>query len=277
MIAELTARGVPALSETPPAPDLSSLIALNELVGKGAKIQVSEQYHMHPLHASRLSLVEKGLIGDVNHMQISACHGYHAISLIRKFLGLGYENAVISARSITTSLTAGPDRFGIPRQEKLIDSLQVIAMLEFGDKVVLYDFSDDQYFSWIRSNRFLVRGNKGEISNNTIRYLKDFRTPVEIELKRQNAGEYGNLEGYYLKGILAGDEWIYTNPLIPGRLTDDEIGVASCLLKMNRFVREGVSFYSLEEASQDHYLSMMIDKAANTGNKIQTESQIWSF
>jgi hypothetical protein len=32
--------------------------------------------------------------------------------------------------------------------------------------------------------------------------------------------------------MLAGEEWIYKNPFIPGRLTDDEIAIATCLKKM---------------------------------------------
>ena len=34
------------------------------------------------------------------------------------------------------------------------------------------------------------------------KYLKDFKTPIEFELRRQNAGENGNLEGLYFKGVL---------------------------------------------------------------------------
>ena len=92
----------------------------------------------------------------------------------------------------------------------------------------------------------------------------------------RNAGENGNLEGYYLKGILGGNAWIYQNPFVPGRLSDDEIAIASCLEHMAHYVEGGPEFYSLAEASQDHYLSMMIDQAATTGEPVSTFLQPWA-
>jgi hypothetical protein len=92
-----------------------------------------------------------------------------------------------------------------------------------------------------------------------------------------NLGEYGNLEGFALKGILAGEEWIYKNPFAFARLSDDEIGVASCLEKMYQYTQTGQDFYSLAEGSQDHYLSLMIDEAVRTGEKVKTEFQPWAI
>jgi len=273
---ELVERGIPVLTETPPAPDLDSLIEINKLPAQGAKIQVAEQYHLHPLHSARISIANSGKLGEISQVQVSLCHGYHGISLMRKLLGIGFENAIITASKTTTPLMDGPNRDGGPREEKMIESEQVIASLDFGSKYGIYDFTDDQYFSWIRSNRLLVRGSKGEITDQSVRYLKDFQTPIEYELKRVNLGEYGNLEGYALKGILAGEEWIYQNAFIPGRLSDDEIGVAACLEKMYRYAKTGEDFYSLAEGSQDHYLSLMINEAVKTGGKVKTETQPWA-
>jgi hypothetical protein len=90
-------------------------------------------------------------------------------------------------------------------------------------------------------------------------------------------GEYGNLDGFGLKGILAGEEWIYKNAFTPGRMTDDEIAVASCLEKMYQYTKTGQDFYNLAEGSQDHYLSLMINEAVRTGEKVRTESQPWAI
>ena len=73
-----------------------------------------------------------------------------------------------------------------------------------------------------------------------------------------------------------GDEWFYRNPLAPGRLSDDEIAVGTCLLKMDEGIRDGSEFYPLAEACQDHYLSIMIGKAASSGETVQTETQAWA-
>jgi hypothetical protein len=274
---ELVERGIPVLTETPPAPDLESLIEINKLTEHGAKIQVAEQYHLHPLHAARITIAKSGKLGEISQVQISECHGYHAISLMRKLLGIDFEDATITASKITAPLMDGPKRDGGPREEKIIESQQVIASFDFGGKNGIYDFADDQYFSWIRAKRLLVRGSKGEITDRSVRYLKDFQTPIEYELKRVNMGEYGNLEGLGLRGILAGEEWIYKNAFMSGKLSDDEIGVAACLEKMYQYTKTGEAFYSLAEGSQDHYLSLMIDEAVRTGEKVQTKRQPWAM
>jgi len=276
MLRELAHRGMPALSETPPAPDLEGLIALHELTERGARIQVAEQYQFQPSHAARLYLARSGRLGAVTQAQVSAAHGYHGMSLIRGLLGVEFEEATIWAREFASPLVAGPDRQGPPMAERITDSRQVIAYLDFGDKLAVYDFTGDQYFSWIRSPRVLVRGERGEIRNHQVGYLRDFRTPVHVELRRMNAGEDGNLEGYYHKGILGGEEWVYRNPFVPARLTDDEIAVATCLDKMAKCVDDGPSFYGLPQASQDHYLNLMIAQAVETGEPVLARRQPWA-
>jgi len=275
IIKELTLKNIPVLAETPPAEDLEGLIELNKLTRDGAKVQVAEQYQFQPMIAATIATARSGKLGDISQVQISVAHCYHGISVMRKIMGIDFENATITARSFSSPLLDGPNRNGKPNEEKTIISNQVIATFDFGDKLAIYDFTDDQYFSWIRSNRMLIRGNKGEIVNYKVSYLKDFRTPVEFDLIRKDAGLNGNLEGYYHKGILAGEEWIYENPLVPARFTDDEIAVATCLDKMSSYVNGGPSFYSLAQASQDHYLSLMFSKSLNENKPVLTKSQPW--
>ena len=267
---------MPVLAETPPAPDLAGLIALYEGLPLKAKIQVAEQYHLQPLHAARLAVVQSGKLGTVTQAQVSVAHGYHGISLIRRLLRTGFEPVTITASQFVSPLIVGPSRNGPPVEEQTKPSRQVIAHLDFAGKLGIYDFCDDQYFSWIRSPRMLVRGEKGEINNTRIRYLADFRTPISFEFVRQNAGEDGNLEGYYHKGILAGNEWVYKNPFAPAHLSDDEIAIASCLAKMDQYVAGGPDFYSLAEASQDHYLSLMMERALTSSQSVSTTRQPWA-
>lgn len=276
MLHVLAEHGVPALAETPPAPDLDGLIAMHELVQRGAKIQVAEQYHLQPLHAARIAIARSGRLGTVTQAQVSAAHGYHGVSLIRKLLGVTFENVTVRAHRFVSPIVAGPDRSGPPAQEQIRPSTQVIAYLDFGDKLGVYDFTGDQYRSWIRSQRVLVRGERGEINNTQVRYLADFLTPITFGLVRRNAGEDGDLEGYYHKGILAGDEWVYKNPFAPARMSDDEIAVASCLIGMDRYLDGGPDFYSLAEAAQDHYISLMIERALASSETVRTTSQPWA-
>ena len=277
MLRALTEHGMPALAETPPAPDLDGLIALHELTARGATIQVAEQYQFQPMHAARLALARSGKLGTVTQAQVSAAHGYHGINLLRGLLNVGFDEVTITARSFSSPIVAGPGRSGPPSGEKVVESQQVIAQLDFGDKLGVFDFTGDQYFSWIRSPRLLVRGERGEINNQQVRYLQDFLTPIELDLRRVDAGQGGNLEGYYHKGIMAGSDWLYRNPFIPARLTDDEIAVATCLQKMSAYVQGGPGFCGLPEASQDHYLSLMINEAIKTGEAVQTQKQVWAY
>ncbi|WP_079910921.1 Gfo/Idh/MocA family protein [Paenibacillus sp. 32352] len=278
ILKQLAELGIPALSETPPAPDLDALIDLNSTLHRlDARVQVAEQYPFQPLHAARQACIDSGRIGRVSQVQVSVAHGYHGIALMRRWLGVGYEPAVIRAFTFESSLIAGPSRAGAPASEQLTVSKQTFASLQFaGGQLGMFDFTGDQYFSWIRSPRVLIRGERGEIVNETMTYLLDYLTPIETPLIRKDAGENGNLEGYYHKGILAGDQWVYRNPLAPARLTDDEIAVATCLLKMDEYVRTGKSFYSVAEASQDHYFHLLIQQAASSGETVTSVKQPWA-
>jgi hypothetical protein len=276
LLHDLAARGIPVLSETPPAPDVERMCDLCRLVDSGARIQVAEQYIYQPHHAARLALVASGALGRVSQTQVSAAHGYHGTSLIRHFLGVGFENARIRATRFASPLVAGPDRAGPPTEERVEPSSQTIAWLDFGDRLGVYDFCGDQYFSWVRNERLLVRGERGEIINMGAAWLLDHLNPVEIDIRRMVAGATGNLEGHYLKGYLAGERWLYRNPFLPGRLTDDEIAVATSLAGMADYLAGGPPVYSLAEACQDRYLDMLIARAAETGEVIESETQPWA-
>jgi predicted dehydrogenase len=276
IIAELAARNLPILTETPPAPTLAGLLDLWALVGKGAKIQVAEQYIYQPLHAARLALARSGKLGDVSFTHVSSCHGYHGTSLIRHFLGIGFENATVTGRAFESTIVGGPGRAGPPSAEKLGASRQVIAQLDFGNRLGVYDFTGDQYFSWIRSLGVLIRGSRGEIRDTRLRYLVDYLTPIEAELLRQDKGPNGNLEGLWHKGIIAGSEWVYTNPFPYAPLSDDEVAIATTLAGMQRYVETGEDVYSFAEAAQDQLLSLAIDEAVKSGGSVTTTTQPWA-
>jgi predicted dehydrogenase len=275
IILELASHDVAVLAETPPAEDLDALTKLWKELPGNARVQVAEQYQFQPAHAARLALARSGLLGEISEAQISVAHGYHGVSLIRNFLNIGFESASIRALQFKSPIVAGSTRAGPPQQERKILTTQTIATLQFEGKLAVFDFVEDQYFSWIRSHRVLVRGDRGEINNLDVRYLIDFATPIEMQLKRVDAGQTGNLEGHHHKGYTAGGTWWYQNSFAPARLSDDEIAIATCLDSMARYLETGNSFYGLAEGSQDHYLGILIDRAAKTGNVLESSNQIW--
>jgi predicted dehydrogenase len=279
LLTELGDRGMAVLAETPPAPDLDGLRALRRLSDAGGRIQVAEQYRYQPLHAARLAIVASGRLGTISQTQISVAHGYHGIDLLRRFLGVDAEPVTITARRFRSPIVAGPDRAGPPASERLIEAEQVIATFEFGDgaasRLGMLDFTDEQYFSWIRGLRLLVRGERGEIDGHVVRWLADARTPIRLALERHDTGHDGNLEGLYLEGITAGAEWLYRNPFAPARLTDDEIAVATCLAGMPAAIAGGPAVCSLADAVHDRYLDLLVAEAVESGLPVRALSHVW--
>lgn len=276
LVIELSGRGMPVLYETPPSPALDGLRALHEaLQDLPSKVQVAEQYHLQPLHAARLEAMKQGWIGTPSFARVSVAHGYHGISLLRRFSDIGFELPTITARRFKAPLINGPGRDGPPGEEKTIESDQLLATFDWGEKLGVFDFVGDQYFSWIRGQDLLVRGERGEIHNEEIRLLQDFQTPLKVTLQREMAGANGNLEGFYLKGLTGRGQWLYQNPFVPARLSDDEIACAACLQGMKTYIETGHGFYSLAEAMHDRYLDILMNEAAQKGETVVAESQPW--
>ena len=277
LLMELAERGLAVLCETPPAADLDGLRRLAPLAQHGPRIQVAEQYRFQPLHAARLALATDGRLGTISQAQVSVAHGYHGIDLIRRFLGVGTEPVTITAHRFESAVVAGPDRAGPPAAERIVRDSQVIATFDFGERLGILDFADEQYFSWIRGLRFLARGERGEIDGYDARWLVDQRTPVRVRLERHDAGHDGNLEGLYLEGITAGAEWVYRNPFGTARLTDDEIAVATCLARMSEAIDGGPDVCSLADAVHDRYLDLLAEEAIRSGEPVRAAAHLWDI
>jgi predicted dehydrogenase len=273
----LHALNLAVLCETPAAPDVAAMTEIWRMVEQGFRIHVAEQYLFQPFHAARLALCQDGRLGKVSVARVSTAHGYHGVSLMRKFLGIGFEDATIRARQFVSPVVQGANRNGPPAEEKIVDGTQVLADFDFGDRLGIFDFTDIQYWSYIRSHRVVIRGERGEIADNEVRWLRDFRTPVVNTLQRRDRGQGGDLDGYWLESIQLGGETVFSNPFWRGRLMDDEVAIATALEKMAAYVRdEGDGPYSFAEAAQDQYLSLLMLEAAKTGETVRTSRQPWA-
>lgn len=295
-IKKLAQAKIPALCETPPALSVEALGELYELVRSGARIQVAEQYNRVPLHAARLNIARSGVIGDVSHAQVSVAHDYHGLSLMRHLLGVKFENALVTATRLKGALMDGPTRYNTyrPEGERLVDTTQCLAVFDYGAKSGLFDFIGEQYASWVRRQRVLVRGSKGEIADEKVHVLLDCKTPVILPIVRMDTHEYDYM---YLHGYTLGSEWVYRNPYQPEvkeganttfygrvwdfesttyRLTDDEIAVADVMRGMSRYVDTGVDVYSFAEGAQDQYMQLVINRAVAEGRPVMMETQVWA-
>ena len=79
--------------------------------------------------------------------QVSVGHGYHGVSLLRKYLDVGFENCEIRAWEFVNPIVEGPGRAGYPDKERIIRDRQQFAVLDFGGKWGVFDFTEEQYFS----------------------------------------------------------------------------------------------------------------------------------
>jgi predicted dehydrogenase len=274
---KLHALKLSVLCETPAALDVPAMIAIWRLVERGLKWHVAEQYLFQPLHASRLALINSGRLGSVSFARVSNAHGYHGVSLMRKFLQLGFEDATIRARTFASPAALGASRDGPATEDKLVTGTQTLGEFDFGDKLGLFDFTDIQYWSTVRSHRCVIRGDRGEIADLEVRWALDAREPHMDVLRRRDRGQGGDLDGYWLERIELAGETIFANPYWRGRLMDDEVAIATALDKMAAYVRgEGDGPYSFAEAAQDQYLALAMAEAAASGETVKTSRQPWA-
>jgi predicted dehydrogenase len=274
---ELVGLGARVLAETPPAPDLPGLRALWDDVGSSGLVQVAEQYLLMPGHAARLAAVREGVIGDPTSVQISSTHLYHAVSLIRGLLGVGFEPATVSARAFTAPL-ADPLGFGEWRGDATPkDAVTTLATIDWGGRMGLYDFTDNQWWNPLRHRRIVIRGAGGEIADDRLVRLADPTTPVASAFEYRRTGIDLNLEGNDLQHVSLDGRVLYRNPLAGTRLSEDDVAVADLLERTGAWARgEGPEPYPLADGLQDHLISVAIGESAETGRDVTTEREAWA-
>jgi predicted dehydrogenase len=274
---ELVGLGARVLAETPPAPDLPGLRSLWDDVGGSGLVQVAEQYLLMPAHAARLAIVREGIVGEPTSVQVSSTHLYHAVSMIRGLLGVGFEPAVVSARSFTAPLAdpLSPDGWSGDSTPKEIST--TLATLDFGGRMGLYDFTDNQWWNPLRSRRIVVRGSLGELVDDRVVRLVDPTSPVESQLVRRQTGIDLNLEGVDLDHISFDGRVVYRNPFKGTRLSEDDVAVAALLERTAAWARgEGPEPYPLAEGLQDHLISLAIGESLATARDVTTTTEAWA-
>ncbi len=241
-IKDLCEIGVPVLSETP--------IMNIDGFKPEYKVQVAEQFHFMPRNMAIKKVIDSGILGEVHQVQLSCCHEYHASSLIRFFLDTKNERPEIQTIKLNDKVTRYNSRQGFIAPA-LLDAEQTIKILKFKTKTAIYDFNFEQYFSDIRSSRIVIRGTLGEIVDNKCTYLKN-GIPYSFKIARNAYGINENLDGFSLLNITGNGEVLYDNPFKNARLSDEEIAIATCLVKMKEYIINGVDFYSIKSALLDN-------------------------
>ena len=265
------------LCETPPAPDRDGLRSLWQSVGASGLVQVAEQYLLMPSHASRLALARSGAIGTVTSVEVSSTHGYHAVALIRTFLGARFERATVSAQTFTAPLIDPLVRDAWTDDDQPKAATTTIATVDFGGTMGLYDFTDNQWHNQLRSRRIVIRGSAGEIANDEVVRLLGPRTIVRSPLVRRQTGYDLDLDGFDTDHISLGDSILYRNPFPGLRLNDEEVAISTMLTATAAWCRdEGPPPYPLADGCQDHLLSLAIEESATSGAPVTTSVEAWA-
>jgi predicted dehydrogenase len=277
VLTELLAAGAKVLTETPPAPDVAGLRALWASAGATRRVQVAEQYLLLPAHAARLALVREGIIGTPTSVQVSSTHGYHAVSMIRGFLGGGFDPVTVSARTFIAPLVDPLGRDGWTDDDAARPATTTLATVDLGDgRSGVYDFTDNQWHNQLRFRRILIRGSRGEIADDRVVRLAEPRAILTSDLRRYQLGHDLNLDGYDTEHISFDGRVVYRNPFVGQRLMDEEIAIASSMEATGRWSRdEGPAPYPLAEGCQDHLISLAIDKSAASGALVRTDAEPW--
>ena len=274
---ELVAAGVKVLAETPPAPDLDGLRALWQDVGASGLVHVAEQYTRMPGHAARLAVEQDGVVGAATSVEVASTHLYHAVSLIRGFLGVDMDETVVDARTFVAP-RADPLSFdGWVPDARPEPKTTTLATLDFGDgRMGLYNFVDNQWWNPLRARRIVVRGSLGEIVDDQVTRLTP-DGPVTSPIVYRRTGVDMNLEGNDVVHASFDGRVVWRNAWVGTRFSEDDLAVADHLVAAGAWARgEAEGPYPLAQACQDHALGLAIEESARTRTEVRVAEEPWA-
>ena len=273
MVTLLLKAGVPVLSETPLATDISTLRSLDETQRQtGTALELAEQYFLWPTHQARRTLIDRGLLGQVTSCTLSMMHDYHAVSMLRFYLGEENGDVQIRARRVTSPIVKTGDRSGLIAGGPVEEENRVLAQLTYADgRLGLYDFAGAQYHSAIRSSHLRILGTRGEIFDDDVRWVDAQGRPQQDRLQIGRDRMSGTVRTVSFLG-----ERLYENPFRADvTMSEDEIAVCGVLERMDETLRTGVPFYPLAHAFRDAYIACLMTGAADEDGRIHTVAMDW--
>jgi len=271
------AAGIPIMAETPPAADLHLLRELWNDVGQSGLVQIAEQYLRLPSHAGRLNVVKSGAIGTPTHVQISSTHDYHAISLMRGYLGAGIGPVRVNATAFNAPLQNPASRNGWNLDSEPVKVQSRIATIEFNSTLSgLYDFTDNQWHNQLRFRRVIVRGSHGEINDDQVIRWVHPDSFVTAPIVRRQTGYDLDLDGYRTDHLSFNSEIMYKNPFCKESWSDEEIAIATMIQEMSDWVgKRRPAPYPLADGIHDHRVALAIQESLDKSCAITTEKEAW--
>ena len=235
--------GFTVLCETPAAQDLSVLKELWEYHRRGKRLVVAEQYCAYATYKGMQKLIDRGMIGTPQGLNISLAHEYHGASLMRMFLQEAVATPfMVSAKRYEFETVETLSRYECFTDGRTALKKRTVATFEFEDgKVAWYDFDSEQYRSPIRHKYIRLRGTKGELSDNELFYLDEKFMPNQAKIKisdRDLSSVRKNPNGQKSREVVkivlqkeAEEELLYEAIFGCCNLTEDETAIATLMLE----------------------------------------------
>lgn len=276
--------GFTVLCETPAALDVETLRELWQLHLEGKRLVVAEQYIYYPRYQAMLDVLSKDIIGEPDCINISLAHEYHGASLMRAFLRENLTTSFIISAKTYEFLTTET----LTRYERITDGRQAmkkrtVATIEFDDgKVAWYDFDSEQYRSPIRKNFVKVQGCRGELINDEIYYLDDNNEPCydKLEVAERLVTTKDTNPNLHIvreiEKITFKSKNIYEPVFGLCGLAEDETAIAKIMQHAAEY-EPTFARKALQNALQDAYMAILMQRAVDSGEKINSEPEIWQM
>ena len=210
------------------------------------KISVAEQYHRYPIYQAIKSVLETGILGNINDMVMSLCHDYHAVSLMRFFFGNIDGAKVLFNTEYPINVLETGNRGGVKYDGSLKEYKRSIALLEFSaNRHATYDFSSLLYHTEIANQGLTIRGSLGEYRDGEFVFAQETEKYRYCKEKLEIHYSGSEVEKICFKG-----KCLWTNPYLNLGFGNDEIAIADLLLDKSK--------YSLDFAIEDARLGLAL-------------------
>lgn len=269
-------KGIPVLCETPAAGKVAELKSLWELVQRGAKIQIAEQYHRYPMMAAGLKAIREGKLHEPYAVSLSVAHDYHGVSLIRRMLQpvdpMSLRLESVRGEQYSFPVTETDSRYGAIMDGRIKQADRGVVTLQFANgKVAFYDFSGVQYHSSIRARHVNVQGRDGEWNDTLLRYVDETHGTHLEKLKPWLDPAYKSLYTTALE--TQSGSWV---PDVQMDSAQDEYAIATMMYDMRAYIEQGKEIYPMAEALEDAYIYLLMQEAIKTpGEKQLPQSMPW--
>lgn len=300
--------GFTVLCETPASLELPVLEQLWQLHKEGKRLVVAEQYTKRPLYQAMLSVVEEGLLGEPDSLNLSLAHEYHGARLIRAFLKEDVATPfTINAKTYLFKTVETLSRYERFTDGRTTEKKRTVATFEFADgKVAWYDFDSEEYRSPIRKKSVCVRGCKGELRDAKVYFLDENFESVEAELKvaervipadnpNTNLQTIREVESIVFRSDRGEERMVYDALFGMCALTEDQTAMAQLMIEAAEYTwaadeaitdeigadREKAMAVlrqrreDLKEALQDCYMAILMQEAIRTGEMVASKEQCW--